>query len=740
MTVLIGQTSAGTTADFFGNGHTAAWRFQCGTAGDLRTLWAQLKLANAPMSAMSLGIYSDGAGGTVPGNLLASAAVDDLNAARGTGLFSATLSSPLTLTQGTFYWLAIGATNDQIDLQGTSGSGRESLSLFPSPWSDGGAMVVVPVIYGDSELPPAYPVIESVAESAVPTTAATSHTVTYPSGIQAGDLLLMIADKGSTAATIAAITGWTELIDENLANGLYAAWKKADGTESGTFTVTTSANTRLSVIVYRISGAADPTVTPPQIGSTATGTSATPNPPSLSPTGGSKAYLWVAFAGMAGEEADDDTWGNTPPTDYSPSPPRQKSCGTVGTNLGGLLISAERQFVGASQDPGTFGVDVSAAWRAQTIAIHPAPSGTTYYGQVAAVFTFSRVTAGQRKTFGRIALPLVFAKEVVGKRQTFGQTTLALTVSITTAGIRIGNTYFGSVALPLTFGKEVLGQRKTFGQIALPIILSKEFIGLRTTFGRITSPFTFLIETAGIRVANTYFGSVTFPITFGKEVLGQRKTFGQISFPISFTKEVIGRRQTFGRSALQIIFAEVINGRRTTFSQIDLPILFSKNVVGKRKTFGQIAFPISFTKSIIASKQTFASLTFPITFQAFVDGQGYTGPKTLYGQFSLPIIFGKDVLARRTTFGQTSTPLIFGSAVQGERKTFSSFELPIDFESIIESGPVGVHGKIALGLLLAINTNGIIKYPAVILNDALDLYLGEQHVLAAYYGSEKVWP
>ena len=78
---------------------------------------------------------------------------------------------------------------------------------------------------------------------------------------------------------------------------------------------------------------------------------------------------------MAGEEADDDTWGNTPPTNYTPSPPRQKACGTAGTNLGGLILAAERALTtGSAENPGTFGVDVSAGWRAQTIMIHP-PGG-----------------------------------------------------------------------------------------------------------------------------------------------------------------------------------------------------------------------------------------------------------------------------------------------------------------------------------------------------------------------------
>ena len=249
-------------------------------------------------------------------------------------------------------------------------------------WNGTGEIAVCTIatfrIGSDSTAPPS---VAGVAESAT-TTAGTSHTINLPASIVAGETLLVISDKGSTAATIDALTGWTELIDENSANGLYAIWRKADGTEGATITLTSSAATRLASIAYRVQNAADPSVTAPEIATTGSGTSATPDPPSLSPSGGSKQYLWIAWAGMAGEEADDDTWGNTSPASYSPSVPRQKACGTVGTNLGGKILSAERLNTTATEDPGTFGVDVSAAWRSQTIAISPQPAAAPSGGWV----------------------------------------------------------------------------------------------------------------------------------------------------------------------------------------------------------------------------------------------------------------------------------------------------------------------------------------------------------------------
>lgn len=215
----------------------------------------------------------------------------------------------------------------------------------------------------------AFPVVAGVAESST-NTAGTAHTVTLPSPIFAGELLIVILDKGSTAATVNALAGWTELLDENNGNGLYIAYRFTDGTEGASISLTTSANTRSAEITYRITGA-HPT-TAPTIGTTGTGTSATPDPPASSTPGSTQDYLFIACAGMAGEEADDDTWVNTAPTNYSNL--LQKACGTVGTNLGGKIMSAERQLnTGSAEDPGTFGVDVSAAWRSQTIMVTPAP-------------------------------------------------------------------------------------------------------------------------------------------------------------------------------------------------------------------------------------------------------------------------------------------------------------------------------------------------------------------------------
>lgn len=220
-------------------------------------------------------------------------------------------------------------------------------------------------------------VVGTPTETAI-STAGTSHVVNLPSGA-AGNLFIAIMDKGSTAATVNSLTGWNELLDENSANGLYIAWKAVDGTEGATTTFTLSASTRGAWIVYEINGAYDPTIQPPEVGTTASGSSTSPDPPSVSVTGGSKDILTIACFGRGGEEADDDTWVTAAPSGFGGL--LQKACGTVGTNLGGMVATAHLAETTATANPAAF-TCATGAWRAQTIVVHPVPPTQTAVAEV----------------------------------------------------------------------------------------------------------------------------------------------------------------------------------------------------------------------------------------------------------------------------------------------------------------------------------------------------------------------
>lgn len=223
-----------------------------------------------------------------------------------------------------------------------------------------------------------FPIVQGTATSST-NTAGTSHTFTLPASIVAGELLLLIVSIGSTAATFNALAGWTELLDESAAAGLKVIYKIAAGGDSNP-TFTSSASTRSAGIAFRISGHNSAT-NAPEVGTTATGTSTTPNPPNLAPVGGiAKDYLWIAFCGSSGEQADDGTYCTAFPTNYG-SNHLQKTCGTAGTNLGGMVACASRNLNGTSDDPGTFTVSENDAWRAQTVVVHPSVGGGPIVGR-----------------------------------------------------------------------------------------------------------------------------------------------------------------------------------------------------------------------------------------------------------------------------------------------------------------------------------------------------------------------
>jgi len=212
----------------------------------------------------------------------------------------------------------------------------------------------------------ASPAVATTAETAV-STAGTSHVITLPASISAGDLLLLVLAKGVAVATIDAHADWSELLDENTANGLYIAYRLATGAEGATTTLTSSGATRSATIAYRVIEAADPVTQVPQIGTTSTGSSVNPDPPSVSVAGGSKDILSVACFARSGEEADDDTWVTAAPSGFTNL--LQKACGIAGTNLGGMVATAELQSTTATSDPATF-TCATGGWRAQTIVVH----------------------------------------------------------------------------------------------------------------------------------------------------------------------------------------------------------------------------------------------------------------------------------------------------------------------------------------------------------------------------------
>lgn len=211
----------------------------------------------------------------------------------------------------------------------------------------------------------ASPVDATRATFTVGSTSAT-WTITQPSGVVSGDLLVCLV-RGSTNA-IVSFTGWTQLaLDTSDASDDTTAvyYRLSDGADP--VSLVWNANTKGCAITYRITGAIDPATQAPQISTVAIGTTTanTCNPGSISPTGGSKDYLFLALGAMDGVGAF-----TAVPTNYTNLAAIQSSGAAASTNSS--LGSGSRQLTAASDDPGVFThAAATTAWTAFTVAIHP---------------------------------------------------------------------------------------------------------------------------------------------------------------------------------------------------------------------------------------------------------------------------------------------------------------------------------------------------------------------------------
>ena len=270
-------------------------------------------------------------------------------------------------------------------------------------------------------------VVGTPIETAI-STAGTTHTVNLPSGA-AGNYFVAVMSKGSAGTTpsINALATWSEALDEAIVLGLAVLYHLCDGTEGATVDFTLSSATRGAWIVYEVSGMQNPAIQVPQVGTTSTGSSTTPDPPSVAVTGGAKDILTIAFFGRAGEEADDDTWVTAAPAGFGTL--LQKACGIAGTNLAGMVASAHLASNTATSNPGTF-TAATGAWRAQTVVLHPAPPTHN----IAAAETLGLVidTSLKRETFIAATEALNFNIATAVTRQTFIAAAEPIALTITT--------------------------------------------------------------------------------------------------------------------------------------------------------------------------------------------------------------------------------------------------------------------------------------------------------------------
>lgn len=207
--------------------------------------------------------------------------------------------------------------------------------------------------------------------------AVTSHTINLPSGIVSGSLVeIYFTDKDTDGGASPSATGWTiptngEAIQAGGASARHTLlYRKCDGAEGATVTITTDTATRSTHVTARYAGHADPDTTPP-VCDKASGANGAPDGPNLAPAGGADDILWTAGGGAS--HGGDYT---APPTNYTLDVAAEiANNSTQGTRTATAV--AYRALNASSEDPGAFTYDQSGVseWAALTVAHYPAAGG-----------------------------------------------------------------------------------------------------------------------------------------------------------------------------------------------------------------------------------------------------------------------------------------------------------------------------------------------------------------------------
>jgi hypothetical protein len=279
-----------------------------------------------------------------------------------------------------------------------------------------------------------YPAIRNGAASQDDTNK-TSHTVNLiPGYMSAGDLLLMWFANDGTAT--ASATGWTQLKTKQTASNtarLTVLYRIATGSEGSTITVTTTSSEMSAA--YVVSIRADSwfgTAAGFEVSTGATGTSAYPDPDSLTPTWGAGDTMWWACGVL------DERYNLTEPDDWG----GPYGFYLLSTVAGGVTVFGWDRYPqtgGASIDPGTTTSNGSDEWAAFTIGIRAAVTPQTVSSPTPIAATEALY---QPAATSKAALPTIAATEALYQptiAQSVAAQAIASTVAVATpAGLTLG--------------------------------------------------------------------------------------------------------------------------------------------------------------------------------------------------------------------------------------------------------------------------------------------------------------
>lgn len=185
--------------------------------------------------------------------------------------------------------------------------------------------------------------------------ATTSRSAVLPSGIVAGELLLLwlVIDAAATYTA----TGWTEVLNAAQGSDVRGVLLRKTAAGSDTLTIDTGSSVVVHQQSWRFANAGTPT------GTTAAASSTNADPPEHTPAGGSAKYYWLVLAGWDGNSATFNTL-NTWPADTGARrivPRREQT-------LAVTSAACERLLEASAFNPSAWTSD-SEQWVAATVAI-----------------------------------------------------------------------------------------------------------------------------------------------------------------------------------------------------------------------------------------------------------------------------------------------------------------------------------------------------------------------------------
>lgn len=210
---------------------------------------------------------------------------------------------------------------------------------------------IMDTLFGGEHTPP---VINSRTFSSTNATSV-SHITTLPA-LTVGRKFILVMTNANAAVTTTMPAGWTRVTPS--ASLFIHVWERVvDGTEGASVTVTSSTAQKSDQAIYEVSNYSGTA----EVGTEATGTNTTPDPPAVTPSWGADSAMVLAL------------YCNNTATAPASAPSGYSNLSSV--NAGGAqpgLGMADKTITASSEDPGTFSATGATVWYSQTIAIRGA--------------------------------------------------------------------------------------------------------------------------------------------------------------------------------------------------------------------------------------------------------------------------------------------------------------------------------------------------------------------------------